>query len=76
MDITLNIKYVNSGTCGEKQGIKYMRFSASINPGTLSGISFVYDTLIIDNIVADHEGVYHCEYNGGQDIFNLTVVVN
>ena len=51
-----------------------MRFSASINPGTLSGISFVCDTLIIENIVVDHEGVYHCEYNGGQDTFNLSVV--
>ena len=62
MDITLNIS-IKYGAYGEKQGIKYMRFSASINPGTLSGISFVYSTLIIDNIVADHERVYRCEYN-------------
>ena len=48
--------------------------SDSISPGTLSGVSSVYDTLTIEDVVADHEGVYCCEYNGGQDIFNLTVV--
>ena len=48
--------------------------SASINPGNISGVSVMYDTLTIKDVVADHEGVYRCEYNGGQDIFNLTVV--
>ena len=64
--------YCNSGQCtwyyGGPSG------SASINPGTLSGVSYVYDTLTIEDVVAGHEGVYRCEYNGEQDIFNLTVV--
>ena len=64
--------YCNSGQCtwyyGGPTG------SASINPETLSDVSYVYDTLTIEDVVADHEGVYRCEYNGGQDIFNLTVV--
>ena len=45
--------------------------SASIN---LSGFSIGNDTLTIEDVLAGHEGVYRCEYNGGQDIFNLTVV--
>ena len=64
--------YCNSGPCtcyyGGPNG------SASINPGTLSGVSHTYDALTIEDVVAGHEGVYRCEYNGGQDIFNLTVV--
>ena len=48
--------------------------SASINPETLSGVTVTYGTLIIDDVIADHEGIYRCVYNGGQDVFNLTVV--
>ena len=40
----------------------------------MPGVSVLGGILEIDDVIADHEGIYRCVYNGGQDIFNLTVV--
>ena len=44
------------------------------NPSNKAGVSVLGGYLEINNVVADHEGIYRCVYNGGQDLFNLTVV--
>ena len=44
------------------------------NPSNMPGVSVLGGILEIDDVIADHEGIYRCVYNGGQDIFNLTVV--
>ena len=44
------------------------------NPSNKAGVSVLGGYLEIEDVVADHEGIYRCVYNGGQDIFNLTVV--
>ena len=40
----------------------------------MPGVSVLGGILEIDDVIADHEGIYRCVYNGGQDVFNLTVV--